>query len=170
MLVACSRLVRCRVYWEGVPGVGGVLPGVQCLVLPGPNPWVFPVRYCQGPTHGFPGSHIRVSRVPYTGIQGPIYRFPYVQCHGTHMYSATGPICTVPNSAKLVILRSKQCQTSHIEVKTVSKQHVLRCTRGITRPFDWEYEVYGGLETCIPTAWSMETCTQTVINDPQEYG
>ena len=62
---------------------------------------------------------------------------------------------TVLNMVKTV---SKQCQNG---VNTV----ILRCTRGYTRPFDWNMDPQTPLETCIPTAWSRNLGPETVIFD-----
>ena len=125
-----------------------------------------PSWYCQGPTHVI-SEVIRVPRVPYDGSHGchmtgprrcprrcpeqpqercpeqPQERCPEQWFMGPEQWFM-GPEqwYMVPNSAK-------QCQNG---VKTVPKQHILRCTHVSTRPFDWFYDILGGRETCIPTA------------------
>ena len=145
-----------------------------------PGWWVVhrysPPGYCQGPTHGIfqvSRSHIPVSRVPYTRIQGPICLISMPWCTGLPQLTYWVKV-TVPGS--MCIGSTKQCQNSakqcHIDLKTVpnsailtSKHCILRCTLVITRPFDWNMEVSRPQETCIPTAWYLRLRHGTVIND-----
>ena len=137
---------RGRVYWVG--GWVGI-PRYYTMVLPGPNPWDIHVQTpisrvpYSSPRTSFSGSHIAV---PGPHSQGPI--FSHSQGPRCPIFShSQGPRC--PNSAKT---GPNSVKTVLNSAKTVLNTVILRCTRGLTRPFDWVLTHSGASETCIPTA------------------
>ena len=56
-----------------------------------------------------------------------------------------------------------------MKVKTLPKQHILRCTLRFALPFDWNMVILGPSGTCIPGPRYLILSAQTVINDTWKY-